>query len=468
MVGLRAGLLAKIALIILVFSIISFAVEDTKPTTASTTTTLGLVTFEVRENERDIISEAKDALMGLGINPDAYDLNDTVIVVGEGMDSSLKGALSYAYTRYPGLIARSIPASGLSFEEAENSTNLFITAGLPVEKSLSESSTKTGGTEKARVQIQPSERLVVLIGGPSQNRLTGEFLEKGLVGNEPAEFSSQMLAFGGNTSDGAAVVIFSDRRGVANLARKAAAYSPLSRFLPLEWVPLAASLLGAVFVIAISLAKACLESFIIARGKKGRRVSKNAMKVFRVKVCEVASVFAAALVLGLALSWTYAGPTMGFLPLLILNLSLCLTAGLSHEATHWLMGRLLKVETEYRFWLSGSIATVASALLGNSFGLQGFLVDEIGEDVPRWKVGLMKLAPPLLSAAVMTIAGVLNYLNPHVVFQMAYSIAGINATADIMPFKPMDGYDVRRWSIPVWLGAFIVITVSFLAVNFVL
>lgn len=466
MACLRAVTLS--VLTVLAFAMLACAVEDTKPTTASTTTTLGLVVFEVRENENDIIAEAGDAMRGLGINPPAFELNDTVIVVGENLDSSLKGALAYAYARFPDLISRSIPASRLSFDDAVNSTRLFITAGLPVEKTLSESSTKTGGTEKARVQVQPAERLVVLVGGPSQNHLTAEFLEKGLIGEEQEEFSNQMLALAGNTSDRATVIVFSDRRGFGNLARKAAEYSPLSRFLPLEWVPLVASLLGAVFVMAVSLIKACMEAVILARGKKSYGVSKNALKVFRIKVCELLAVFAAALVLGLTLSWTYAGPTISFFPLLILNLFLCLTAGLSHEATHWLMGRLLKVETEYRFWLSGSIATIASALLGNSFGLQGFLLDEIGEDVPKWKVGLMKLAPPMLSTAVMTLTGVLNYLKPHVAFQMAYSIAGITAMADILPFKPMDGYNVRRWSIPIWLIAFTVISVLFLAVNFVL
>jgi hypothetical protein len=185
-------------------------------------------------------------------------------------------------------------------------------------------------------------------------------------------------------------------------------------------------------------------------------------------VREALSVIASAFVLGIAITWTYAGPTWDFLWLLILNVIVCLLAGFSHEATHWIMGRLMGVETEYRFWPSGSIATLFTAFLGNPFGLQGFLMDEPKEGTPKWKVGLMKLASPLVSTAIMVAFAAVNFFVPNVAFQMVYSIAGVVAMAEMLPFKPMDGYDIRRWSIIVWLLSFLGISAAYVSVNFLL
>jgi hypothetical protein len=404
----------------------------------------------------------------LGVDINNIDINQTVVILGENLDSSEKTALAYGRTQTPELFANTIPATQVSFEDVDNSTRLFLIAGRPLKKVTQENSDKSSTAAKTLSVIDTSGRLIMLIGGPSQNRITGEFSDRGLLSENRKEVMNQLVATEGRTSDGTRVIVISDKRGFANIARAAATYSPLAKVAPVEWVPLIASFLGALFTILLSIIKAYVENRILEHGKKGKVVHKKTFKLARLKVREVFAILGAAFVLGAAMSWTYAGPSWKFAWLMVLNTVICVVAGLSHEVIHWLAGRLLKVETEYRFWWSGSIATLVTAFLGNSFGLQGFLVEEVEENVAKWKLGLIKLASPVFSSLVMIIAAAINFFIPHVLFQMTYSIAGIIAMAEILPVKPMDGYDVRKWNIFIWLAAFAFISVSFIIVSFVL
>jgi hypothetical protein len=256
------------------------------------------------------------------------------------------------------------------------------------------------------------------------------------------------------------------------MQRKAVTYSPLNGFVPERWIPIVASALGALIVsvlhLVANLFKSFVESKISDKAKAKHKITHTPYKLFGIKLRELLSVFAAALVLGLSVSWTFAGPTPDFVWLLMLNVFICVLAGLSHEIIHWGMGRVLHIETEYRFWPSGSLMTIITAVLGNSFGLQGFLLDEVPEGTPKWKLGLMKLAAPLFSAFLMCGCAALNLFWPNVIFQMIFNVGGILAMAEILPFKPMDGYDVRKWNFWVWLAAFLFIFVSFTLVSFIL
>jgi L-asparagine transporter-like permease len=100
--------------------------------------------------------------------------------------------------------------------------------------------------------------------------------------------------------------------------------------------------------------------------------------------------------------------------------------------------------------------------------VQGFLLDEVPGGTPKWKIGLMKITAPLFSISVLYVSGVLNYFNPNVVFQMVCSISGMVAMADMIPFKPMDGYDIRKWNFLIWLAAFVFIGVSFTLISLTL
>jgi hypothetical protein len=254
--------------------------------------------------------------------------------------------------------------------------------------------------------------------------------------------------------------------------RNAVKYSPLAWYLPERWVPVVASAIGAFLISLvhqfISLGQSFVESLISDKKKAKVKLRDSGIKVLGIKVREVFAVMAAAFVLGAAISWTYAGPTDEFLWLLGVNFIICLMAGLSHEAVHRIAGKLLGIKSEYTFWFSGAFLTIVTALLGNAFGLQGMLVDEIKEGTDRRKIGLMKLSGSVFSFGLMVLAAACNLLYPSFLFQMVGGISGMVAMADILPFKPMDGYEIRRWNFLFWLVWFMTILVTFTAVSFVL
>jgi hypothetical protein len=366
----------------------------------------------------------------LGVDPKKLNNKSLMLVVGDTINGPEAAGLAFARLTFKGFIPPETPASK---------------ASLPA--------------------LEASGKIVVLVGGPAQNSVTEELSKQGLLSEKRHELLNQLTVTTAKTKKGGKFIIVSDKRGYENLPRRGASYSPLALCLPLQLVPVAASIIGAAIASILNLFKTFLESAITDAAKRRHRMSG---KILGIRAREVVSVMAAAFVLGVAMSWTYAGPTADFLWLMVLNTFICVFAGLSHEAIHWVAGRLLGIETEYRFWLSGSVGTLFTAFLGNSFGLQGFLLDEVKEGTPRWKVGVMKLTSPVFSALIMVSFAAANFLFPHVVFQMVYSIAAVLAMVEILPFKPMDGYDVRRWNVFIWLVSFLVISTLFAFVSFIM
>ena len=143
-------------------------------------------------------------------------------------------------------------------------------------------------------------------------------------------------------------------------------------------------------------------------------------------------------------------------------------ACLAHEATHRLFAHMFGMRVEYRFWPAGSGLTLVSSYLGNAFSVQGFLLEDIPKNVEKWKVGIMKLAAPALSAAVMVVFAYLNYVHPERLYVEIYSISALWAMAEMLPFRGLDGKEIIEWNRNVWLVAFVAIAACYIAVTFVL
>ncbi|MFH0861996.1 MAG: hypothetical protein V1875_03100 [Candidatus Altiarchaeota archaeon] len=373
----------------------------------------------------------------LGADFSTLDQKSAWVITGEELNGPERAALEAAKANSPKMFAGSVSASEVSLPD-----------------------------------VKKSAKLVVLIGGPAQNSISRQLADEGILSKDRHEYLNQIVIVTGKSPAGGKFVVLSDKRGFVNMPRKAAAYSPLALCLPLQLVPVVASMFGALLASIITplanLAQTYVENVIAERTKSKMAISHAKYKFAGIKAREVFAVVMASVVLALAISWTFAGPTWDLLWLLPLNVFVCLVAGFSHESVHWAAGRALKIETEYRFWLSGSLSTIFSAFLGNAFGLQGFLLDEVKEATPKWKVALMKISAPLFSAAVMVFFAAVNFFVPHTVFQMIYSISGVLAMAEMLPFKPMDGYEIRKWNILAWFVVFSGVGVLFLAANFII
>jgi hypothetical protein len=320
-------------------------------------------------------------------------------------------------------------------------------------------------------KLQKDAKLLILVGGPAHNNITRAAYEAGYITNESTRFAGQLIVGSGKLPGGMSVMVL--RHSVRNepaagesLKRVAVKYSPLKPYIAEEYIPIVASGIGMFLMSLANLAKAMFESLSGELGKKRFTYGHKGKRIMGVSVNETLALIGAALVLGFAVTWTFAGPTQKFLDLLFLNTAICLVAGLSHDLVHRMLGRLFKIKVEYRFWYAGSFITILTAFLGNSFGMQGFLMEKPDEKISKWKYGIMKLAAPLFSMAIAGLFASLYINSPSVLYQMIYTTASILAMAEIMPVKGLDGYDVREWNRWIYAAAFTAISVAFFAINY--
>jgi hypothetical protein len=323
-------------------------------------------------------------------------------------------------------------------------------------------------TASAMADVQNGKYvLVVLIGGPEQNDITRWVTGKGYL-NESQDLYGELTVENGK-GNGVAYVVISDREGyVPTLQRQNVASSPLSAFIPPQYVPAAATGITLILLALVNLLKTVVEFKASDIGRKGKKIGEHTMKVMGVDLAEVLAILGASFVLGLSISWQYFANSKEFAYWLVVNTIICLVAGILHELVHRIFAHFFKIKIEYRFWPEGSILTLLSSYLGNAFSVQAFLLEDIPEDVAKWKVGLMKLAAPVVSAIIMVVFAVMNHFTPSPIYKIIYSTSALWAMAEMLPFSGLDGKDIREWSHMVWTVFFVLIAIAYIAVTFLL
>jgi hypothetical protein len=386
--------------------------------------------------------------------PDSFSV-DMYVVYGENIDSFERIMIDSFTANPPTLKSVTVIVNG------ENTTK-------DVKLNVKQVSEKDTSLEK----LQKEALLLILVGGPSHNNITRAVYEGGYITNESSRFTGQLIVGSGKLPTGTSVMVL--RHNVRNepapgesLKREAVKYSPLAPYIAEEYIPIVATGIGMFLMSIVNLAKAMIESMTGEIGKKRFIFGHKGRRIYGVSVRETLALIGAALVLGFAVTWTFAGPTQKFFDLFFLNSAICLVAGLSHDLIHRTLGRLFKIRLEYRFWYAGSFITILTAFLGNSFGMQGFLLEKPDEKISKWKYGIMKLAAPIFSIAIAGLFASLYLDKPAVLYQMIYTSASILALAEIMPVKGLDGYDIREWNRWLHAACFMGISAVFFAINFV-
>jgi hypothetical protein len=311
--------------------------------------------------------------------------------------------------------------------------------------------------------------MVILVGGETHNNLTAEAYSRGYVTNETMRYSGKLTVATGKLDNDTSLMIL--KHNIANetdrLEREGVKYSPLLPFVPESYIPLVATGIGMLLMTFFNIFKAMIESMTGEFGKKRMSYSHTGTRILGVNIKEVLSLVAAALVLGVAVTWTFTGPTAKFMDYIFLNTGICLVAGLSHDLIHRILSKLFKIKIEYRLWYAGSFITLFTAVLGNSFGMQGFLLEKPQEEISKWKYGIMKIAGPLFSIGLACTFALLYMKQPSIMYQMVFTTASLIAMAEIMPVKGLDGYDIREWNRWVYLLLFAGITMAFFFIGFV-
>ncbi|VVB98278.1 Uncharacterised protein [uncultured archaeon] len=338
-------------------------------------------------------------------------------------------------------------------------------AGYPI---LSNATVATDSQETLALVQSGKYPLVIVLGGPAQNGIAGELLKANAL-NESEQIYGEVVVQYGQLENGSLVVMVSDKRGVSNAARESVKYSPLTALgVPPAYVPAAATGISAVLMAIAAVFRAAFENKFTDLGKRGKKYGEGAIRVLGVNVKELAAIAFGALILGIALSWQYLGPTPEFLLWLFIDGTIVLFSVIVHELTHRLFAYLFKLKVEYRIWPEGSLITLVSSYLGNAFSAQSFLLDEIPEDTPKWKVGVMRLSAPLVSNGIALAFALINAVVPNRVFQTIYAASAVFAMAEMLPINGLDGYDIKKWNSCVWLAAFLFIGACYAFVTFIL
>ena len=320
----------------------------------------------------------------------------------------------------------------------------------------------------AAVQAAESGKysVVLLIGGEGANAVTKHFSDKGTF-TKKQEFYSWIQVESGKQGS-VLVVSASHLKSAENFQRASVKYSPLSAFLPPELVPPAATGISIVLLALISVAQTIFAFKALHIGRKGKKVGEHAWKIAGIGIGEAFALIAASVVLGVSISWQYLGPSGGFFYWVAINTGICALAGILHEVAHRLAAHFFRVKVEYRFWPAGSALTLLSSYLGNAFAVQGFLLEQIDEKLPKWKLGVRRLAGPIVSYVTMVAFAALNLFHPTKYFQVISATSALWAVAEVFPFNGLDGKDLKAWNSAAWLLIFLLFCATYAIVTFML
>lgn len=309
--------------------------------------------------------------------------------------------------------------------------------------------------------------LVVLVGSQERNKLTAEAYSRGYIINESTKFMSRLILGEGRIDKDTKLIVLRHNIAPEKLERKAAEYSPLRQYMPEAYIPVAATTIGMLLLFILPIIQEVIESFVADKAKTKMTIRDKKLAVMGINIREAAEISASVLVLGLSVTWTFAASTPLFFQLLVINFGVSLLAVLSHELAHRIVGKLLGIKTEYRLWLTGSMLTLLTGYLGNSFGIQGFLIEKREKNISGWRYGIMKLVAPITSLLIALTAFHLFTDNPQPILQMTYTTASIIALAEILPVRGSDGEDIRDWNQWIWFILFIVASVAYSSMNFI-
>ncbi|MBU0527312.1 MAG: hypothetical protein ABH983_00360 [Candidatus Micrarchaeota archaeon] len=305
---------------------------------------------------------------------------------------------------------------------------------------------------------------VVLVGGPEHNPLSKIAL--------PSMNTSMDLDYGiriyYGQMNGIVTIIISDDQGFAksgNLNR-GLVYSPLVGLVPAGMESAAATILSLVLLAIMNILRTVFEFKTLDYGRKGKKIGDGAIIIKGINISEMGALIMASSVLGVSISWQFFGPTMEFLNYIVINSAICLMAALIHEITHRIVGKRFGIKVEYRFWKVGSGLTLLSSYLGNAFSIQGFVLEEIVEGTEKWKIGIMKLSAPIVSAICMIGFAIMFIYFQNPLLKTAYLTSSLWAMAEILPLRSLDGAYIKKWNPWIWLGAFLFIGTSYVLVVF--
>ncbi|MBI1969278.1 hypothetical protein HYS48_01175 [Candidatus Woesearchaeota archaeon] len=321
--------------------------------------------------------------------------------------------------------------------------------------------------------ILNEKRMVVLLGGPSQNSLTTA-LQNEIALQEREHPSKDFLAiYEGVNKANAKVMVLSDRRGFGNIPRVGPSRSPLARFMSLPAVIATASVLS-VFLMwlwnIIGGPIRVVAARIITTRKAQKAKTEAAQRffsigAFQMKYRELGSILLAALVYATASTIAVIGFGVPLLQALKINIVGGIAFYGIRELARLLMCHRMKFHTEYIFWLPGAIFGLLSGYLGNTLNTPGYVKPY--QDAKPNQLAFVQYMVLLGTFFLALTFLILNLLVPTVGKQLFGIIASTYAAIEILPVDPCPGRNIWKWKPWLQIITFLIIWPAYIFFHFI-
>jgi Zn-dependent protease len=127
-----------------------------------------------------------------------------------------------------------------------------------------------------------------------------------------------------------------------------------------------------------------------------------------------------------------------------------------HELAHRLIARRFGYFAEYAMWGKGLLIALGCSFFGFIFAAPGAVMIQPRAaasgtiTASREKFGLISLAGPATNIALALIFQMLDFVEPALLFTLGARINTWLALFNLIPFGPLDGAKIFKWSKVVW------------------
>jgi len=282
------------------------------------------------------------------------------------------------------------------------------------------------------------------------------------------DFSPVLLTYGTLETGEKFLIAYSEKE-VINKQNQAILKSPLANIVEPAYIPLivvSSSILllylwGLIGNTIANLFSDFVSSKMLRKKTKKRKIKKGEFLRFS----EVLAFLITVVLFALEMSWNWSEDMGEFWGLFALNIMIVGAVMFVREIVRLRFCHKRKLKSEYVLWPMGSVVTIVSTWLGNTFALASYtLLDEDEADLKRF--GKAAFLINLFTYITAFVAYILNIFLPSVLLQMYFVYCMMILFLETFWMKPMPGHDMLRWNKPIWFIFYIIIVASYLYTNF--
>ncbi|MEM2131070.1 MAG: hypothetical protein QXM96_04285 [Candidatus Woesearchaeota archaeon] len=313
---------------------------------------------------------------------------------------------------------------------------------------------------------------LVLIGSEKTNIITNK-IKPSLNNQKKKSYSPLNIVF--SEYNNKKIMIAYSEKEDKNTDNNILEKSFLSNFIDKKYVPFVASFLSILFLYlwniliktGFQLGNDLISSKILQKivsKKKSKKKYLETKKLHQfIEKSEIFAFFLYTIITAIILSYAWSSSKKEFFDLLIINLFIIGFITFIREFARQYYCYKDKVNSEFAFWPFGSLLTLISTFLGNTFSLSCYtLVDENHEK----KFGKVSFYISLYTLIMFFISYFFNIIFPSIILQMIFVYSIFVLFIDLFPLSPMSGNDIIKWNFLSWLIIYLIVFVSYIYINF--